>query len=205
GADTLRLYEMFMGPLEVSKPWSKNGVEGARKFINRVWNFFTEPENLTDDNDGSLAKVYHQTVKKVTNDYENLAFNTAISQMMIFVNEVYKNGKCPKEYAEGLVKMLSCITPHVGEEIWSILGHNDTIAFESWPVYDEAQLVEDTIEIVVQINGKIKAKLNIAVDSDKDSVIALAMENEDVKKAVEGKNIVKQIYVPNKLVNIVAK
>ena len=205
GADTLRLYEMFMGPLEVSKPWSKNGVEGARKFINRVWNFFTEPENLTDDNDGSLAKVYHQTVKKVTNDYENLAFNTAISQMMIFVNEVYKNGKCPKEYAEGLVKMLSCITPHVGEEIWSILGHNDTIAFESWPVYDEAQLVEDTIEIVVQINGKIKAKLNIAVDSDKDSVIALAMENEDVKKAVDGKNIVKQIYVPNKLVNIVAK
>ncbi|MBO6116163.1 MAG: leucine--tRNA ligase [Ruminococcus sp.] len=205
GADTLRLYEMFMGPLEVSKPWSKNGVEGARKFINRVWNFFTEPENLTDDNDGALTKVYHQTVKKVTNDYENLAFNTAISQMMIFVNEVYKNGKCPKEYAEGLIKMLSCITPHVGEEIWSLLGHNDTIAFECWPTYDEAQLVEDTIEIVVQINGKIKAKLNIAVDSDKDSVIALAMDNEDVKKAVEGKNIVKQIYVPNKLVNIVAK
>ena len=205
GADTLRLYEMFMGPLEVSKPWSKNGVEGARKFINRVWNFFTEPENLTDDNDGALTKVYHQTVKKVTNDYENLAFNTAISQMMIFVNEVYKNGKCPKEYAEGLIKMISCITPHVGEEIWSLLGHNDTIAFECWPTYDEAQLVEDTIEIVVQINGKIKAKLNIAVDSDKDSVIALAMDNEDVKKAVEGKNIVKQIYVPNKLVNIVAK
>ena len=125
--------------------------------------------------------------------------------MMIFVNEVYKNGKCPKEYAEGLIKMLSCITPHVGEEIWSLLGHNDTIAYECWPTYDEAQLVEDTIEIVVQINGKIKAKLNIAVDSDKDSVIALAMDNEDVKKAVEGKNIVKQIYVPNKLVNIVAK
>ena len=205
GADTLRLYEMFMGPLEVSKPWSKNGVEGARKFINRVWNFFTEPANLTDDNDGALTKVYHQTVKKVTGDYEALAFNTAISQMMIFVNEVYKVGKCPKEYAEGLVKMLSCITPHVGEEIWSLLGHNDTIAFESWPTYDEAHLVEDTIEIVVQINGKIKAKLNIAVDSDKDSVIALAMENEDVRKAVDGKNILKQIYVPNKLVNIVAK
>ncbi len=205
GADTLRLYEMFMGPLEVSKPWSKNGVEGARKFINRVWNFFTEPANLTDDNDGALTKVYHQTVKKVTNDYEALAFNTAISQMMIFVNEVYKVGKCPKEYAEGLVKMLSCITPHVGEEIWSLLGHNDTIAYESWPTYDEAHLVEDTIEIVVQINGKIKAKLNIAVDADKDSVIALAMDNEDVKKAVDGKNIVKQIYVPNKLVNIVAK
>ena len=205
GADTLRLYEMFMGPLEVSKPWNPKGVEGARKFINRVWNFFTEAENLTDDNDGTLTKVYHKTVKKVTDDYEKLAFNTAISQMMIFVNEVYKYGKCPKEYAEGIIKMLSCITPHLGEEIWSILGHDDTIAFESWPVYDEELCKDDTIEIVVQINGKVKAKLNIAVDEDKDSVIAMAMEDEAVKAAVEGKNIVKQIYVPNKLVNIVAK
>ena len=205
GADTLRLYEMFMGPLEVSKPWSKNGVEGAKRFIQRVWNFFTEAENLTDDNDGSLTKVYHKTVKKVTDDYEKLAFNTAISQMMIFVNEVYKVGKCPREYAEGLIKMLSCITPHMGEEIWNIMGHDDTIAFESWPTYDEAQLVEDTVEIVVQVNGKLKAKLNIAVDADKDSVIAMAMEDEKVKESVDGKNIVKQIYVPNKLVNIVAK
>ncbi len=196
---------MFMGPLEVSKPWSKNGVEGARKFVNRVWNFFTESENITDDNDGSLTKVYHKTVKKVTDDFEKLAFNTAISQMMIFVNEVYRIGKCPKEYAEGLIKMLSCITPHMGEEIWSILGHDDTIAFESWPTYDEAQLVEDTIEIVVQINGKIKAKLNIVPDSAQDEVLAMAFADERVKEAVEGKNIIKQIYVPNKLVNIVAK
>ena len=205
GADTLRLYEMFMGPLEVSKPWSKNGVEGAKRFVQRVWNFFTEAENLTDDNDGSLTKVYHKTVKKVTDDYEKLAFNTAISQMMIFVNEVYKVGKCPREYAEGLIKMLSCITPHMGEEIWNIMGHDDTIAFESWPTYDETQLVEDTVEIVVQVNGKLKAKLNIAVDADKGSVIAMAMEDEKVKESVDGKNIVKQIYVPNKLVNIVAK
>ena len=205
GADTLRLYEMFMGPLEVSKPWSKNGVEGAKRFIQRVWNFFTEAENLTDDNDGSLTKVYHQTVKKVTDDYEKLAFNTAISQMMIFVNAVYKNGKCPKEYAEGLIKMLSCITPHMGEEIWSIMGHNDTIAFEQWPVYDEELCKEDTIEIVVQINGKVKAKLNIAVDADKDSVMERAMSDEKVKESIDGKTIVKQIYVPNKLVNIVAK
>ncbi len=205
GADTLRLYEMFMGPLEVSKPWSKNGVEGAKRFVQRVWNFFTEAENLTDDNDGALTKVYHKTVKKVTDDYEKLAFNTAISQMMIFVNEVYKVGKCPKEYAEGLIKMLSCITPHIGEEIWSIFGHNDTIAFESWPTYDESQLVEDTIEIVVQINGKVKAKLNIAVDEAQESVMAKAMADEKVKEAVDGKNIVKQIYVPNKIVNIVAK
>ena len=205
GADTLRLYEMFMGPLEVSKPWSKNGVEGAKRFVQRVWTFFTEPGNLTDDNDGSLTKVYHKTVKKVTDDFEKLAFNTAISQMMIFVNEVYKVGKCPKEYAEGLIKMLSCITPHMGEEIWSIFGHSDTIAFEKWPEYDEAELVEDTVEVIVQVNGKLRAKLNVPVDADKDDVIAQALADEKVKEFTDGKNIVKQIYVPNKLVNIVAK
>ena len=205
GADTLRLYEMFMGPLEVSKPWSKNGVEGARKFLNRVWTFFTEPENLTEDNDGSLAKVYNQTVKKVTDDYESLAFNTAISQMMIFVNAVYKNGSCPKEYAEGFIKMLSCVSPHIGEEIWNILGHNDTIAYEKWPTYDPQQLVEDNIEIVVQINGKIKAKLTIAVDSDKDSVLSKAKAEAAVSSLLDGKTIIKEIYVPNKLVNIVVK
>ncbi len=205
GADTLRLYEMFMGPLEVSKPWSKNGVEGARKFLNRVWTFFTEPENLTEDNDGSLAKVYNQTVKKVTDDYESLAFNTAISQMMIFVNAVYKNGSCPKEYAEGFIKMLSCVSPHIGEEIWNILGHNDTIAYEKWPTYDPQQLVEDNIEIVVQINGKIKAKLTIAVDSDKDAVLSKAKAEPAVSALMDGKTVVKEIYVPNKLVNIVVK
>ncbi|MCR5601392.1 MAG: leucine--tRNA ligase [Ruminococcus sp.] len=205
GADTLRLYEMFMGPLEVSKPWSKSGVEGAKRFVQRVWNFFTEAENLTDNNDGALTKVYHQTVKKVTDDFEKLAFNTAISQMMIFVNAVYKNGKCPREYAEGLIKMLSCITPHMGEEIWSIMGHDDTIAYESWPVYDEKLCKEDTIEIVVQVNGKLKAKLNIEVDADKDSVMEMAMSDDKVKESIDGKTIVKQIYVPNKLVNIVAK
>ena len=133
GADTLRLYEMFMGPLEVSKPWSQTGVEGSRKFLGRVWNFFTNAENLTDDNDGELTKVYHQTVKKVTDDFEALAFNTAISQIMIFMNAAYKKGTCPKEYAEGIIKMLSCITPHIGEELWSILGHESTIAYEPWP------------------------------------------------------------------------
>ena len=205
GADTLRLYEMFMGPLEVSKPWSKNGVEGARKFLNRVWNFFTEQNNLTDSDDGSLAKVYNQTVKKVTDDFESLAFNTAISQMMIFVNAVYKNGSCPKAYAEGFIKMLSCISPHIGEEIWSIMGHNDTIAYEKWPVYDPEQLVEDVVEIVVQINGKVKAKLNIPVDADKDEVLAQAKAEESIAALLSGKSVVKEIFVPKKLVNIVVK
>lgn len=205
GADTLRLYEMFMGPLEVSKPWSKNGVEGARKFLNRVWNFFTEPSNLTDTDDGKLAKVYNQTVKKVTDDFEQLAFNTAISQMMIFVNAVYKNESCPKAYAEGLVKMLSCISPHICEEIWSIFGHSESLAYEPWPTYDPAQLVEDVIEIVVQVNGKVKAKLNISANADKDTVISLAKSENNIASIIDGKTIVKEIYVPKKLVNIVVK
>lgn len=205
GADTLRLYEMFMGPLEVSKPWSSAGVEGAKRFIVRVWNFFTEPANLTDDNDGALTKIYHQTVKKVTDDFEALAFNTAISQLMIFMNAAYKAGKCPKEYAEGIIKMMSCITPHVCEEMWQKLGHNDTIAYEPWPVYDEKELVVDTIEIAVQINGKVRGKINVDVDEDQDSAIAKAKANPDVAAAIEGKNIVKEIYVKGRIVNIVAK
>lgn len=205
GADTLRLYEMFMGPLEVSKPWSSAGVEGAKRFIVRVWNFFTEPVNLTDDNDGALTKIYHQTVKKVTDDFEALAFNTAISQLMIFMNAAYKAGKCPKEYAEGIIKMMSCITPHVCEEMWQKLGHNDTIAYEPWPVYDEKELVVDTIEIAVQINGKVRGKINVGVDEDQDSAIAKAKANPDVAAAIEGKNIVKEIYVKGRIVNIVAK
>jgi leucyl-tRNA synthetase len=202
GADTLRLYEMFMGPLEVSKPWNSNGVAGARKFITRVWNFFTNPENITEDNDGTLEKVYHQTVKKVTCDFEQLGFNTAISQMMIFVNEVYKAGKCPKEYAEGLVKMLSCICPHVGEEIWAKLGHNNTIAYENWPKFDEAKTVEATVEIAVQINGKIKCTMAIGKDDPKDDVIAKAKET--IADKLTG-TIVKEIYVPGRIVNIVMK
>lgn len=205
GADTLRLYEMFMGPLEVSKPWSSAGVEGAKRFIVRVWNFFTEPANLTDDNDGALTKIYHQTVKKVTDDFEALAFNTAISQLMIFMNAAYKAGKCPKEYAEGIIKMMSCITPHVCEEMWQKLGHNDTIAYEPWPVYDEKELVVDTIEIAVQINGKVRGKINVGVDEDQNSAIAKAKANPDVAAAIEGKNIVKEIYVKGRIVNIVAK
>ena len=205
GADTLRLYEMFMGPLEVSKPWSDQGVEGAKRFLNRVWNFFTEPENIVDDEVASLEKIYHKTVKKVTEDFEKLAFNTAISQMMIFVNAVYKEKKCPKAYAEGLIKMLSCICPHIGEEIWSLFGHNDTIAFEKWPEYDESKIVDDTIEIAVQVCGKIKCKLTIPADMEQAEVLALAKADEKVKSAIEGKNIVKEIYVKGRIVNIVAK
>ena len=205
GADTLRLYEMFMGPLEVSKPWSSEGVEGAKKFIVRVWKFFTEPENITETNDDALTKIYHQTVKKVTNDFEALAYNTAISQMMIFVNAAYKNGSCPREYAEGLVKMLSPICPHVGEEMWQKLGHNDTIAYAEWPKYDEAKMVEDTIEIGVQVNGKVRGTVMLAVDEENDSAIEKAKQVESVARSIEGKTVVKAIYVKGRIVNLVVK
>ena len=205
GADTLRLYEMFMGPLEVSKPWSDQGVEGARKFLNRVWTFFTEPENIIDGELPALEKIYHKSVKKITDDFEKLGFNTAISQMMIFVNAVYKEGKCPKEYAEGLIKMLSCICPHIGEELWSLLGHENTIAYEPWPTYDEARAADDVVEIVVQINGKVRGKINVPADLDKDAVLSAAKADEKVAAAIDGKTVVKEIVVPNKIVNIVVK
>ena len=204
GADTLRLYEMFMGPLEVSKPWSSSGVEGARKYLNRVWNYFTNSENITAENDGRLTKVYNQTVKKVTSDFETLGFNTAIAQMMIFMNEAVK-GTCPKEYAEGFIKMLSCICPHIGEEIWSELGHDKTIAYEVWPKFDEAALNEDTIEIGVQVNGKVKGVVELLKTEDKDTALAKAKSVDGVAKAIEGKTVVKEIYVPAKIVNIVVK
>ena len=205
GADTLRLYEMFMGPLEVSKPWSNQGVEGARKFLTRVWTFFTESANITDGEGGELERIYHRSVKKITEDFEKLAFNTAISQMMIFVNAVYKQGTCPRAYAEGFVKMLSCICPHIGEELWSILGHNDTIAYESWPVFDEAKTIDDSIEMPVQINGKVRSVVAVPNGADKDTIIALVKADEKVAQAIDGKTIVKEIVVPGKIINIVVK
>ena len=204
GADTLRLYEMFMGPLEVSKPWSSSGVEGARKYLNRVWNYFTNPDNLTIEKDDRLAKVYNQTVKKVTSDFETLGFNTAIAQMMIFMNEAVK-GTCPKEYAEGFIKMLSCICPHIGEEIWQEFGHDSTIAYEKWPEFDEKALNEDTIEIGVQVNGKVKGVVELLKNEEKDAALAKAKAVDGVAKAIEGKTVVKEIYVPAKIVNIVVK
>ncbi len=205
GADTLRLYEMFMGPLEVSKPWSPQGVEGARKFLNRVWTFFTNEENIPEENDGALDRVFHQTVKKVTGDFETLGFNTAISQMMIFVNACYKNGKCPKEYAEAFVKMISCICPHIGEEMWNVLGHEETLAYEPWPVWDEEKIKEDTIQIPVQVNGKVRATVEIGVDEEQAAVLEKAHAMHNVQVTIAGKTIVKEIYVKGRIVNIVVK
>ncbi|MDM8183685.1 leucine--tRNA ligase [Enterococcus cecorum] len=209
GADTLRLYEMFMGPLDASIAWSENGLEGSRKFLDRVWRLIVDEngklrDRITTFNDGKLDKVYNQTVKKVTEDFENLHFNTAISQMMVFVNEAYKVDALPYAYIEGFVQLLAPIAPHIAEELWEILGNEGGISYVPWPTFDEAALVESEVEIVCQINGKVRAKLMVPVDSSKEALEELALANEQVKEQIAGKTVRKVIAVPNKLVNIVA-
>lgn len=210
GADTLRLYEMFMGPLEGSIAWSTNGVDGARRFLDRIWRLFIEENGtlnakIQDNEQGSsLEKVYHQTVKKVTEDYENLRFNTAISQLMVFINEAYKAEVLPISFMEGFVKLLSPICPHIAEELWEKLGHSGTISYEAWPAYDEGKLKDDEVEIVIQINGKVKAKLMVPADTNKDALEQLAMGDDKIKTQIDGKTVRKVIAVPGKLVNIVA-
>ena len=205
GADTLRLYEMFMGPLEASKPWSKSGVEGARKFLDRVWRLIVESGTVKEEENKNLEKPYHKMVKKVTNDFESLAFNTAISEMMIFVNACNKETVIPKEYAEGLVKLLNPIAPHITEEMWEKLGHNKTIAYEEWPKYDEAKTVDTDVTVGVQVNGKMRTTISYDKGASKEEILELALNDENVKKHIEGKEIIKEIVIPEKIVNIVVK
>lgn len=209
GADTLRLYEMFMGPLDASIAWNENGLEGSRKFLDRVWRLIVDEEGkmrdrITTINDGRLTKVYHQTVKKVTEDMVNLHFNTAISQLMVFVNEANKVDALPYEYVEGFVQLLAPIAPHIGEELWQILGNEESLTYVPWPTYDEAALVEDEVEVVFQVNGKLRGKQNVARGLIKEELEQIAMNHEAVKEFIEGKTVRKVIAVPDKLVNIVA-
>lgn len=209
GADTLRLYEMFMGPLEASIAWSTKGLDGARRFLDRVWRLLIEEDGTVSpkiqiSDDTQLEKIYHQTVKKVTEDFEGLRFNTAISQLMVFINEAYKATVLPKDYVEGFVKLLAPIAPHVAEELWAKLGHIETISYEAWPAYDEAKLVSDEVEIVIQINGKVKAKLFVPAGANKEALEQIAMDDHKVKEQIDGKTVRKVIAVPGKLVNIVA-
>ncbi|SUK12828.1 leucyl-tRNA synthetase [Staphylococcus agnetis] len=210
GADTLRLYEMFMGPLDASIAWSENGLDGSRRFLDRIWRLLVTDQHqlsakVVNEETPELQKSYHQTVKKVTEDFETLNFNTAISQLMVFINDCYKADKINKSYIEGFVKMLAPIAPHLGEELWSILGHESTITYQPWPSYDEQLLEGDMVEIVVQVNGKVRAKLEISKNATKEEMEQIALDNENIKGAIEGKEIKKVIAVPQKLVNIVAK
>lgn len=211
GADTLRLYEMFMGPLEASVAWSTNGLDGARRFLDRIWRLFVNEEDgaisskIQVSNDQTLEKAYHQTVKKVTEDYEGIRFNTAISQMMVFINDCYKADVIPAEYAEGFVKMLAPMAPHIAEELWQLLGHDSTLSYEQWPTYDETKLVDDEVEIAVQVAGKVRAKIVVAKDASKEDIEKVALADEKVQEYMAGKNLVKIIVIPSKLVNIVVK
>lgn len=209
GADTLRLYEMFMGPLDASVAWSEKGLEGSRKFLDRVWRLYIDDnavlrDRITTHNDGKLTKVYHQTVKKVGEDIDQLHFNTAISQLMIFVNEAYKAEALPVEYMTGFLQLLAPIAPFVSEELWERMGYKESISLATWPTYDEKELVEDEIEVIFQVNGKLKARVSVANGLSKDELEKVAFENEQIKSAIDGKTVRKVIAVPNKLVNIVA-
>ena len=230
GADALRVYEMFMGPIDAAKPWDPNGIDGSKKFLDRVWRLFVESGKVQDvgtnlSSDGSvnnsstrnsknstnrdayknLEKVYNYTVKKVTNDYENMYYNTAISQMMIFINSASKEDIIPKEYAEGFIKLLNPVAPHITEEIWNRFGHDNTITYEAWPTYDEAKLVEDTVEIPVQINGKVRTTISISAGASQDDVKNTVHQNSNIQSQIDGKTVVKEIYVKNKIYNIVVK
>jgi leucyl-tRNA synthetase len=202
GADTLRIYEMFMGPLDASIAWSEEGLEGARKFLDRAVRLISNSE-ITAENDGTLDKVYNETVKNVTERLDSMLFNTAISQLMIFVNAANKAKTLPAEYAKGFVQLLAPFAPHIAEELWMALGETAGISYVAWPVFDESKLVESEIEIVVQVNGKLKAKIKVAKDLSREELEIAGKAAVD--DALDGKNVVKVIAVPNKLVNIVVK
>ncbi len=204
GADSLRLYEMFMGPLDAEKPWSTGSLNGAKKFLDRVWRMFEFP--IVEKEVMELRMSYHQTVKKVTHDYEKIAFNTAISQMMIFVNEVYKQKTISKKQAKGFLKLLNPICPHLTEEInKEVLKQNEELIYSDWPTYNEGYLVIDTVEMVVQVNGKLRARFAVSFGENKEVVEQMALKHENVVRHLEGLTVVKVVVIPNKLVNIVAK
>ena len=207
GADSLRLFEMFMGPFEMVKPWSTKGAEGIFRFLSRVWRLFHERDTFRVDEvepDEFELKTLHKTVKKVTEDIDNFSFNTAISQMMIFVNEINPRDRRPRKILEPFVLLLSPFAPHIAEELWNRLGHNDTLAREQFPVYEEKYTIDDTVKIMVQVNGKLRGELETAKGISKEEALALAKKLDKVSSFLEGKTVKKEIFVPDKIVNFVA-
>ncbi|WII39240.1 leucine--tRNA ligase [Paenibacillus thiaminolyticus] len=209
GADTLRMYEMFMGPLEITKPWNEKGVEGMFRFLNRIWRLFITEDGqlnskITDGTgEDSFIRTWHKTVKKVTEDMEAMRFNTAISQLMIFINDAYKAETLPRQAMENFVQLLSPLAPHIAEELWQRLGHSGSITYVSWPSYDEALTVDAEVEIVIQVNGKIADRIRIAADADEAAMQEKAMSLPNVQDAIAGKTVRKVIAVKGRLVNIV--
>ena len=204
GADSLRLYEMFMGPLDERKPWAENGVKGVFNFLTRAYRFFTETENIVEGKeDNDLAKLLHQTIQKVGFDIEHLKFNTGISALMVFNNLAIKKGKVTKETAETFAKILAPFAPHMAEELWSMYGNKETLAYEQWPEVDENLLKEDTYEYPVSFNGKMRFKTEIALDMPKDEIEKIVLADERAQRWLEGKIVRKFIFVPMKIINVV--
>ena len=211
GADTLRVYEMFMGPLDASIAWSENGLDGSRRFLDRVYRLFVDEETgkvndkVLDKDNAELEVSYNYTVKKVSEDIEALGFNTAISQLMVFVNDCYKAEYIPRKYALGFIQLLAPFAPHLAEEMWEIYGNTESVSYVAWPTFDETKLVSDTVEIVVQLMGKVKTKLDVKKDLTPAELEQIVLADEEVKALIEGKQVMKVIVVPGRLVNIVAK
>lgn len=205
GADALRLYEMFMGPFDGSIPWSERGLDGIRKWLDRVWRLLSNKSLIVKENDGSLDYVYHATVEKVTRDLENFGFNTAISQLMIFINDAYKASEIYEGYAIGFVKLLAIFAPHMGEELYEMMTGITGVSYEAWPVHDPSALMLDEIEIVVQVNGKVRAKFNAPTNLSEEALKALVYEQANVQKNLEGMQVLKEIVIKNKIVNLVVK
>lgn len=211
GADALRLYELFKGPLDQGLPWNPNGPSGARKFIERIYRLYVDDSlrsRWTKDDYAPLDTIYNQTIEKVTHDFEDLHFNTAIASLMVLVNEFYRAERLPVSMLEGLAKMIAPICPHLGEEIWSLMGHKDLIDFEAWPKADSSKSQANEVIYAVEVNGKVRAKVPFKVNATKEELEEFkksCYEIETVKKFTEGKTIVKTIVVPNKIVNIVVK
>jgi len=208
GADVLRMYEMFMGPVADTKPWNTANIEGVKKFVDRIYRLYFELDAVSPSNNGNLSKIYNQTVKKVSEDYEAMKINTAISQMMIFTNAVYKEisdgGNFPTEYAEGFIKLLNPVIPFLTEEIWStVLGHSGTIAYESWPEFDPNKCGNDNFEYAVQINSKIKTKITVPADITEEEIKKCVFSDKEIAPLIEGKQIKKFIFVPKRLINII--
>ena len=204
GADVLRLYVLFMGDYEKAAPWSESSVKGCKRFTDRVWALQDKVVD-SDDYSDKLRSSMHKTIKKVSEDIENMKFNTAIAAMMSLLNEIYEVGSITKKEFRDFLIILNPFAPHITEELYQIIGCEGVLDEQEWVTYDEALCVDKTVEIVCQINGKVKAKLTIAVDEAKEDVIAKAKADENVAKLMDGKTVVKEIYVPNKLVNIVVK
>ena len=212
GSDSMRLYEMFMGPLNKSKPWSTKGLQGCYRFLNKLWSIIVDDNgNLSskivdkDEEDKDTLFLHHQTIKKLADDIENLHFNTAVSQLMIYCNHLQKCNTISKKLIEELVVILSPFVPHLSEEFWSLLGHSETITYQSWPHFDDNLMQLDEVTITVQVNGKLRANINIAKDSDEKDVVSEALSLDNVEKYTSDGNIVKTIYIPNRLLNFVVK